>query len=140
MPSDTPASKTTQNNWPFPDQPGVPLEPEKTREHWLNCNGKLLPFEWLADNERWHTNDEGEEPDSVARWAVYEGPCLTPAEHAAAVEKARAEGELAALEGVRREMMGPLVIGGDGQTCHINIPDLMRIQRRVNELRARGQA
>jgi hypothetical protein len=82
---------TTNPGWPDPSRPGVPLHPERDGWHWLvpSINHALPPGSY-----RWHAPprsdvigqwDAGYPQDVVRRGYDYLGPCLTPAEHAAAL-------------------------------------------------------
>ena len=79
------------NGWPFPEQPGVPLNPEQDGWHWLDAGGPVL-CEWRASrgwmDETWwpHAAD-----------LAYLGLCLPPAEVAALVAEAEAQGREAGL-------------------------------------------
>ena len=83
---------------------GVPQNPEREGWHWLvpAINPTLPPGAY-----RWHAPprsdvvgmwEAGHPLDVVRRCYAYLGPCLTPAEHAAALAAARAEGRLAGME------------------------------------------
>jgi len=77
---------TQANGWPYPDKPGVPLNPERDGWHWLQ-NRKPgcapCPVQWKADGGWvWNAIAYFPNPDTAFRYA-YRGPCLTPAEVAA---------------------------------------------------------
>jgi hypothetical protein len=65
----------TDNSWPDPELPGVPLNPEKDGWHWVGGE----PIFWQSDGEQWLVYD------CYFQWKEcghkeYLGPCLTPAE------------------------------------------------------------
>jgi len=84
-----------KNIWPFPDRPGVPLNPEKDGWHWLS-SWVLSPgwedrmpwcCKWIAARGAWvevESNDEGEMmdwgPGRVSDEFNYLGVCYTPAQ------------------------------------------------------------
>jgi hypothetical protein len=79
------------NGWPDPARPGVPLHPERDGAHWIVRDGRIVPARWTAGNEAWRPADKctpfagySAHGPTVARWR-YLGPCLTPAEVAAAL-------------------------------------------------------
>ena len=88
------------NGWPFPDKPGVPLNPERDGFHWLMRKGAAWAEAWRWDPDAdgcgtdysgaWAESEGDGQPDEMARWYAYLGPCLTPAE-VAAREQAAAE-------------------------------------------------
>lgn len=101
------------SGWPDPSRPGVPLNPERIGAHWLRRkSGGLEAWAWDPDADgcgteysgAWQEADGDGQPDDMARWAIYEGPCLTPAEVAALVEQARREGAKAMRDECRAEM------------------------------------
>jgi hypothetical protein len=82
------------NGWPDPSKPGVPLHPERDGWHWLARNADdAWPFYWVSGTESGWCAEDGcnvdcadTEPEFMAHyWPRYLGPCLTPAEHAAAL-------------------------------------------------------
>ena len=73
------------NNCPYPDKPGVPLNPEKDGFHWIKgWNETPFVAEWFVDQSEdfggyygWH--DGADNPQGiVAQGWSYLGPCLTP--------------------------------------------------------------
>ena len=88
---------TDTNTWPDPSRPGVPANPERDGWHWLQCLGAphALPWRWLPvtpsdPTEAWGNGDGRElTVAGAARGWRYLGPCLTPAEVAAAVQAER---------------------------------------------------
>jgi hypothetical protein len=79
------------NGWPDPSKPGAPLHPERDGAHWIVRDGRIVPARWTAGNEAWRPADKctpfagySAHGPTVARWR-YLGPCLTPAEVAAAL-------------------------------------------------------
>jgi hypothetical protein len=84
----------SDNNWPDPARPGVPLNPEQSRWHWLKTpDGLEVPYEWRAAGEcergRWPAYWVSVDADD---WqpaeCTYLGPCLTPGEVGARVKEA----------------------------------------------------
>ena len=91
----------TQNpgGWLDAARPGVPLEPERDRWHWLRSTKSAVePHEWLgSEGEYPHYNgtwncDFDKPADAARAGMTYLGPCLTPAEVAAREAAARREG------------------------------------------------
>lgn len=89
---------TTDTGWP--GGPGVPLNPERDGWHWLRDNnpGEIVAALWNGpDCTHWSNvwdfagNDEGLDPESVARYYAYVAPCILPAELAAAEAAAAQE-------------------------------------------------
>ena len=84
----------SDNNWPDPARPGVPLNPEKTGWHWLSgVLERPAAFEWLAHKQAWlfhraQPEDQAMVPPAFGSW-TYLGPALTPAEVEARVKQAR---------------------------------------------------
>lgn len=84
------------NNWPDPDRPGVPPNPEQERKHWLLHTGRTEPdiFAWIGED--WVCLEYGNEGivqlSLVTKLYAYVAPCLTPAEHAASIEAATRAG------------------------------------------------
>lgn len=66
-------NKTT--DWPDPDKPGVPLNPEVDGFHWLGN----AAFVWVAKFGNWGLNGVGFPPEFFANTS-YHGPALTPTE------------------------------------------------------------
>jgi len=85
---------TNNNGWT--GKPGVPLNPEKSRYHWLVFpktkhwpQGKIQIGEWCGEEKVWYgISDCSLSPADIADWR-YLGPCLTPAEVEARVKEAR---------------------------------------------------
>ena len=88
----------TENTWPDPARPGVPLHPERDGWHWLKTERGLAPWRWTENPESimWESGWEaGDGVISPAYFAAlgpctYLGPILTP-EEAAALQKRVAE-------------------------------------------------
>jgi hypothetical protein len=79
----------SDNNWPDPARPGVPLNPERDGWHWISLLGgkdKAQVIEWFADAMRWDETDWT--TDDFGLHTRYLGPILTPAEVDARVKKA----------------------------------------------------
>lgn len=77
---------------------GRPENPERGGAHWLRRkSGGLEAWTWDPDADgcgteysgAWQEGDGDGQPEDMARWFNYEGPCLTPAEVAAAVQAER---------------------------------------------------
>jgi hypothetical protein len=73
------------NGWP--DKPGVPMNPEQSRWHWLCAKlGDPEPFYWNGNfwpgPDQWSTI-------TFSQSTSYLGPCLTPAEVDARIATAR---------------------------------------------------
>lgn len=90
------------NNWPYPDKPGVPLNPERDGWHWLlTPEQALYPCWWNTIGQKWieaipinRTLSQCWRPKDCA----YFSPCLPPSEVAAQVEQARRQGAEAMRE------------------------------------------
>jgi hypothetical protein len=70
------------NNWPDPEKPGVPLNPERNGYHWLfnPDDDRPHPVIWVANLGAWAVGDVWT-PRIVAEISLhYQGPLLTPAE------------------------------------------------------------
>lgn len=97
------------NGWPDPSRPGVPLHPERDGAHWIvGWSGTLFVAEWVADTDakfggyfEWAGGDDYPMGMVENGW-TYAGPCLTPAEHAAALADARAQAFEEAADAARR--------------------------------------
>jgi hypothetical protein len=63
------------SDWPDPEKPGVPLNPDVDGFHWLGN----AAFVWVAKCGNWGLNGVGFPPEFFANTS-YHGPCLTPAE------------------------------------------------------------
>ena len=87
---------TTNNGWPDPARPGVPLNPERDGWHWLKTpDSEVIPFEWRVEGEcergRWPSYWVRQNEDCwTAEECEYIGPCLIPDE-ATALQKRVAE-------------------------------------------------
>ncbi|MDN7356357.1 hypothetical protein [Acetobacter senegalensis] len=77
---------TTPTNWPNPEQPGVPMFPERDGWHWLSNspNGDPFPAEWrhedYCDAETewfWDMGEEWEDAHEM-RGLYYRGLCPLP--------------------------------------------------------------
>ena len=81
----------TTNGWP--GKPGVPLNPEKDKFHWLIRKNEQWPEAWRwnpgADGwcaeyaaaegiGSWAESEGDGQPEGMAKWYRYLGPCLTP--------------------------------------------------------------
>lgn len=66
--------------WPFPDRPGVPLNPKDSGLHYIM---NAVAF-WNANTGKWSLigRTRPEKPECLMRqyWAEYRGPCLTSEE------------------------------------------------------------
>ena len=70
------------SDWPDPNKPGMPLNPERDGIHWLfnPDNDKPHPVIWVADLGTWAVGDVWT-PRMVAEMGLhYQGPVLMPAE------------------------------------------------------------
>jgi len=83
----------SDNNWPDPARPGVPLNPERGNTwHWLrHGNGEIVPRWWSCSY--WQAVGGGGcaniYPHEAAKaWPGYLGPILTPAEVAQTIAAA----------------------------------------------------
>lgn len=102
MPADTAPA------WPDPARHGVPTLPEVDAFHWLLKRNGAWPEAWLWQSDAdgcgteysgaWAESDSDGQPDTMARWYSYLGPCLTPAEVAAREAAAWAAGAAAMRE------------------------------------------
>ena len=83
----------TTNGWP--GKPGVPRDPEKDGWHWLIRKNEQWPEVWRwnpgADGwcaeyaaaegiGSWAESEGDGQPEGIAKWYSYRGPCLTPNE------------------------------------------------------------
>ena len=97
----------SDNNWPDPARPGVPLNPERDGWHWLEETIATECFFWRAKpflgegRGCWEMKgtDDDFAPHEIAIWR-YIGTCLTPAEMDARIAQARRD----ALEEAARAM------------------------------------
>jgi hypothetical protein len=101
------------NNWPNPDKPGYPVDPETEGWHWLaNAKDMPWPWFWFAEDCQWETGEFVMTPEVLARYK-YLGPALTPAEVADVVDaigEAAAEAMTAILNAITQD--------SDGETKH----------------------
>jgi hypothetical protein len=87
----------TPAGWPDAERPGYPANPHQDGAHLVNDH----PWLWNAINESWvgiggglYTGDQF----GSKSYLIYDGPCLTPDEHAAEIAAAvQAEREACAL-------------------------------------------
>ena len=100
--------------WPDDTRPGYPLNPDVDGWHWIILWHRRIAAQWNSQNNMWRQqqiilkNDNCLTLVSFGAAAQYLGPCLTPAQHTAAVEAARLE-ENARL----REALGAFLEVGD---------------------------
>ena len=96
---------TANNGWP--GKPGVPLNPDRDRWHWMKTGHGVAPWLWRDDPQSitgemgWETNEEVFAPGDIARvpGTTYLGPCLTPDQASALQARvANLEATLAALQ------------------------------------------
>jgi len=95
----------TENTWPFPDRPGVPLNPERDGWHWVEDTvdgigtGHIEAVYYVACSApAWYRAGNRAPIKNPKHWR-YLGPCLTPAEVAAKDARiAELEDQLAALQ------------------------------------------
>lgn len=70
------------NNWPYPDKPGVPLNPEKDGWHFVERQKEITAIEWISGE--WWTGGLGiygggyYNSEYIGLNYTYLGPCLTP--------------------------------------------------------------
>ncbi len=94
--------------WPDPTRMGVPMLPEVDAFHWLLKRNGAWPEAWLWHSDAdgcgtehsgaWAESDGDGQPDTMARWYSYLGPCLTPSEVTARERAAYAAGAEAMRE------------------------------------------
>ena len=100
---------TDPTGWPDPQRRGVPLNPERDGWHWIEPKfgpKAMWPAYWCARDGgywNWQSDDASDRQDYAEHmqdgsWK-YRGPCLTPAEVAAALAQARREGMEEAARG-----------------------------------------
>jgi hypothetical protein len=72
------------SNWPDPEKPGVPLNPERSGFHWIGgWNGAFFMVEWDSECGLYGSVDSGGSVlGPAAQSWTYDGPVLTPAEAA----------------------------------------------------------
>lgn len=129
------------SNWPYPDKPGVPLNPEKDGFHWIKgWNETPFVAEWFVDQSEdfggyygWH--DGADNPQGiVAQGWSYLGPCLMPSEVAAQVEQARRQGAEAMREAAARVVdRTPTTDGLAAQTAIWRIRALRKVHNLSGE-------
>jgi hypothetical protein len=70
------------SDWPDPDKPGWPLNPERDGWHWIvGWSDKLFVAEWDSDQKDYVWFDGGDAPlGMVENGWTYAGPVLMPAE------------------------------------------------------------
>ena len=75
------------SNWPDPDKPGYPVDPETDGWHWLaNSRNLPCPWMWFAETREWgHAQGDMISSEYMSN-AKYLGPALTPAEVAEIVQ------------------------------------------------------
>jgi hypothetical protein len=79
----------SDNGWPDPARPGVPLNPERDGYHWGERDGGLEPRFWSSGQQLWAgVRNSWITPKMLAALFNYAGPCLTPAEVDARVSEA----------------------------------------------------
>ena len=90
------------NGWP--ERPGVPMNPGRDGWHWLiDSNHDPYLLNWSADTERWGGYPGTSPEDLHTVIGGYCDPCLTPAEHAAALAVAYRRGQEEMLTTARAE-------------------------------------
>jgi hypothetical protein len=70
------------SNWPYPEKPGVPLNPERDGRHWLfdaESNVSFPEF-WVAGMGAWAVGDAWTARMVAEMGLHYQGPVLMPAE------------------------------------------------------------
>lgn len=70
---------TTPTNWPNPERPGMPPNPDVSGWHWVMRLGELLAVKWDAQSKSWKSGNHSyyTGPDWVLNWE-YCSPILTP--------------------------------------------------------------
>ena len=119
----------SDNNWPDPARPGVPLNPEREGWHWVQRADKgfvpspriiLWTDDWTSGQFSWDAIGYSDDERKLGRDFRYLGPVLTPAEVEARVQQARRDAmEEAAprempsefLEWMKRQMPKNTIIG-----------------------------
>ncbi len=94
----------SNNGWPDPSRPGVPLHPERDGWHWLHHpeDIRAFPCAWDSEHAAWCSGGMHSPEGIVDLGYNYLGPCLTPAEHACALADARAQALEEAADAARR--------------------------------------
>lgn len=87
------------SNWPYPDKPGVPFNPERDGWHWLKHPEDLHPvmMGWISELQGWSFGRRHSPKGIVDMGYQYLGSTLLPAEVAAKIEQARRDGIEAAM-------------------------------------------
>lgn len=91
----------TENTWPDPARPGVPLNPDFPGAHWLKG---YTEDAWMYDGDGWWGPGHSHklDPETVAARYSYIGPCLKPDEVAA--KEAQVMDFWATIEALRQEI------------------------------------
>ena len=88
----------SDNNWPDPARPGVPLNPGREGWHWVQRADKgfvpspriiLWTDDWTSGQFSWDAIGYSDDERKLGRDFRYLGPALTPAEVEARVQQAR---------------------------------------------------
>jgi hypothetical protein len=94
------------SDWPDPNKPGMPLNPERDGWHWIvGWSDKLFVAEWDSDQQDYVWFDGGDDPSGMVEngW-TYAGPVLTPPEaDALRTENARLREALAFYVRIRAQ-------------------------------------
>ena len=122
----------TNNGWP--DKPGVPMNPEEPRYHWVEgCDGEDTIVFWRGHGgDTHHENGDLKDLDHwsgypmwIAQDWTYHGPCLTPDE-ATALQKRADQSALGYAREARRADLFKF----------LHKRDVAALQARVAELEA----
>jgi hypothetical protein len=107
------------NTWP--GKPGVPLNPEEERHHWiLTPDGEIAVYLWRPAGECEHGRWPSEWVYDVDEWdprdGTYLGPALTPAEVEARIKEARRDAleEAALWDEGQAHHMRQMALKGEG--------------------------
>lgn len=89
---------------------GVPQNPERDGWHWIHCIDLdfSAPTAWSRLRQSWMTSNQTLTPKEVCLEGEYLGPCLSPAEVAAAIRDAEVKGMMRAAEIAEKETAGGL--------------------------------
>jgi hypothetical protein len=98
--------------WPDPARLGYPSEPEISRAHEMENQGKRFPAWWLANEAVWILRGGGNlRPEGMAS-ALYHGPCLTPSEVATTARVHETAGAEVRLRAAARKTLAAMAVSG----------------------------
>jgi hypothetical protein len=130
------------NNWPDPERPGVPLNPEKDGWHWLVQAGHEMPAMWNATQQQWSQgglccsgscSPKYVASDTFIPRVRYLGPCLTPADVEAIKDAKWHDGYFAGVQDVRRG-----VAFGQPDSHYAAKQRVIELEARIAEARRAG--